>query len=60
MKYHAEQGMTWLEWATSDYNVGGWNANDFGVDNNVSQLADVVGSDVIIENHNYRLVAVDW
>ena len=55
--HQAVQGMTWGEWVNSEYNTGGWYINDKGiVVNGITEILDVVPTDVIIENFRYEYV----
>lgn len=56
-EFQAEEGMTWVEWAESEYNPGNFVAYDNAIRNGMYLIYNVSTSDMIVENKVYTTVA---
>lgn len=59
-EYQAEQGMTWLEWTNSKYNINRYKYHTSGKIVSASErsaIADIAANDIIIPNNNYTIVS---
>ena len=64
-EYQAEEGMTWKQWITSDYNTGNYQDNGYNVVKNNDYSKSVSNSsgtsvhpnDAIISGHSYSMAS---
>ena len=58
VSYQAEDGMTWLEWVSSEYNTDGYKCRSEGsaVETQLGGSIDALGRDVIVANKAYKQV----